>query len=81
MVPLPTCSRQSGKAVGSARGSGLKTSCTRMSSTKLMPMVASSGAMRAAPCSGRSPTRSISMPSAPEPSTTSAIVTGSGVCR
>ncbi|MCY1506235.1 hypothetical protein D9M68_404770 [compost metagenome] len=81
MVPVPICRRQSGSCVGSARGSGLNTSCTRMSSTKLMPMVASSGAMRAAPCNGRKPTRSMSMPSAPEPNTTSAMVIGSGVCR
>ena len=53
-------SRQSGKSFGTARGLGEKTSCTIWSSTKLMPIVASSGAIRARPCSGRSPMRSIS---------------------
>ncbi len=49
MVPPPTAMRQSGRRLGSARGSGEKTSCSSWSSTKLMPMVASSGAMRAVP--------------------------------
>ena len=44
-----------------------------------MPIVANSGAIRAEPASGRSPTRSITTPSAAHPSTTAAIVTGNGV--
>ncbi len=46
-----------------------------------MPIVASSGAIRAAPASGRSPMRSISTPSSAQPATTISMVTGSGVCR
>ena len=46
-----------------------------------MPMVASSGAMRGESCSGRRPTRSIAMPSSPQPTTTASSVTGSGVPR
>ena len=46
-----------------------------------MPIVASSGAMRGEPCSGRSPMRSIATPISAEPAITIASVTGSGVCR
>ena len=44
-------------------------------------MVASSGAMRALPCSGRSPTRSIATPKSAQAATTITMVTGSGVPR
>ncbi len=48
---------------------------------KLMPIVASSGAMRAEPASGRNPSRSMATPSSAQPASTISIVTGSGVCR
>ena len=63
MVPPPIWMRQSGNWLGTPRGSGVNSSCTIWSSTSLMPIVASSGAMRGAFCSGRSAKRSMSMPS------------------
>ena len=63
------------------RGSGLPRICISWSSTRPMPMVASRGAMRAVPANGRSPTRSMTTPSAPHPTRTMRIVTGSGACR
>ena len=81
IVPRPNVNRQSGNGFGSARGSGEKISCNPWSSTNEIPIVASSGAIRADPASGRSPTRSIAIPSTAHPATTIAIVTGNGVCR
>ena len=74
-------SRQSGKSFGTARGLGENTSCTIWSRTKLTPIVANSGAIRARPCSGRSPMRSIRTPTPAQATKTSPIVAGSGVCR
>jgi hypothetical protein len=67
-----------GNEPGTARGSGPNTICASWSSTKLMPIVASKGAMRAAPCSGRRPIRSIAMPSSAQPPTVANNATGSG---
>ena len=63
------------------RGSGVNRSCATWSSTSPTPIVDSSGAMRGELCSGRSATRSIAMPSRPQPTTTASSVTGSGVPR
>ena len=62
IVPLPIWKRISGNWLGSARGSGEKVSITSWSSTKLMPIVASSGAMRTEFCNGRRPKRSMTRP-------------------
>ena len=81
MLPWPSWMRQFGSGLGSARGSGEKIRFSPWSSTKLMPMVASIGAIRAEPCSGRRPIRSIAMPSSALAASTISMVTGSGVCR
>ena len=81
MEPPPISKRQSGTWLGNARGCAEKISCTSWSSTRLMPMVASRGAMRARPCSGRNPIRSITMPSNAHDRTTIRTVNGNGVFR
>ena len=81
MVPPPIVSRQSDNWLGNGRGVGENAIITSWSSTKLMPIVASSGAMRTEFCKGRRPKRSISKPTIADTAATSAIVTGSGVCR
>jgi len=78
MLPPPMAMRQVGSWVGSARGSGLNSSCADWSSTTDRPIVASSGAMRGTLRSGRRPPRSITAPSSPQPAATVTKVTGSG---
>ena len=80
MVPAPACTRHDGREDGSARGSGVNRICSAWSSISPMPMVASNGAMRAEPASGRRPTRSMPMPSSADTASTISTVTGSGVC-
>jgi hypothetical protein len=79
MVPVPTWKRMSGNWLGSARGFGEKISITIWSSTKLMPMVASNGAMRTEFCSGRRPKRSMIKPTAAATAATITTVRMSGV--
>ncbi len=78
MLPPPTGMRQSGRPLGNARGSGEKTSWMVWSSTRPMPMVASSGAMRDRPCNGRVPSRSMAMPSSAQTAITTSAVNGNG---
>ena len=80
IVPPPTWKRTSGNWLGSARGLGEKVSITSWSSTKLMPIVASSGAMRTEFCSGRRPNRSMISPTSAATTATTMMVSGSGVC-
>ena len=79
IVPVPIWKRISGNWLGSARGFGEKVSMTIWSSTKLMPIVASSGAMRTEFCKGRKPKRSMINPTSAAITATRTMVMKSGV--
>lgn len=81
MVPTvtpPTWNCSGGSGLGNDCGLRVKPICTSWSSTKLIAMVASSGAIGGACCKGRRAKRSIKMPTSAQTEATTTKAASSG---